>query len=173
MSDDQNQAGQYQLASDGAPSPEAKPWRALKPDAQAFDRVEIDTVPRYKTSGLSGDEWRISGRIRLYRKGALIHEAFYRNVETACRFVDIEQAKAHDDGKAFFAGEGVLCDQEGCAAPATWRHTLKKRFCREQGHPFEPMNGEHRLFCDEHKTRGDCGFEDADSNYIVEVLSYD
>lgn len=40
----------------------------LRPDAQAFDEVRIVTVPRYKQSGLSGDEWRISAAIRLYRK---------------------------------------------------------------------------------------------------------
>lgn len=32
---------------------------ALRPDAQAFDEIRIVTVPRYKQSGLSGDEWRI------------------------------------------------------------------------------------------------------------------
>lgn len=35
-------------------------WRALKPDAQAFDRIEIITVPRLKCSGLSGDQRWIS-----------------------------------------------------------------------------------------------------------------
>ena len=45
-----------------------KIWRDLKPDAQAFDAVRITTVPRYKTSGLSGDEWRISAHVELLRK---------------------------------------------------------------------------------------------------------
>ena len=48
--------------------------RALKPDAQAFDEVRITTVPRYKMSGLSGDEWRISGKIQLLRKGKVVAE---------------------------------------------------------------------------------------------------
>jgi hypothetical protein len=43
--------------------------RAQKPDAQAFDEVRIKTVPRYKTSGLSGDEWRISATIQLMLSG--------------------------------------------------------------------------------------------------------
>ena len=49
-----------------------KPSRALKPDAQAFDEVRIVTVPRYKRSDLSGDEWRISAEIQFYRNGVLI-----------------------------------------------------------------------------------------------------
>jgi len=48
--------------------------RALRPDAQAFDEVRITTVPRYKMSGLSGDEWRISGKIQLLRKGRVVAE---------------------------------------------------------------------------------------------------
>ncbi len=43
--------------------------RALKPDAQAFDEVRIRTVPRWKESGLSGDEWRISATVEFWRKG--------------------------------------------------------------------------------------------------------
>gem|GEM_PF-6705725 len=53
---------------------------ALRPDAQAFDEIRIVTVPRYKTSGLSGDEWRISAMIQFFakvnwymRKDATIH----------------------------------------------------------------------------------------------------
>lgn len=30
------------------------------PDFETYDRITIDTVERYKTSGLSGDEWRFS-----------------------------------------------------------------------------------------------------------------
>lgn len=46
-----------------------KARRALRPDAQACDEIRIYTVPRYKTSGLSGDEWRISAVTEFYRKG--------------------------------------------------------------------------------------------------------
>lgn len=152
-------------------SPFSKPARAIKPDAQGFDRVEIVTVPRYKESELSGDEWRISAAIIFYRKGKEVHRAGYRNIETACGHAFAEHSRAHDDGKAFFAGEGDVCDQEGCASRASWRHELKQKFDRSTGTPTRlSQGGEFRLFCDMHKTRGNCGFEDSDSNYIVTPL---
>ena len=88
---------------------------ALRPDAQAFDEIRIVTVPRWKTSGLSGDEWRISAVTQFYRKGKLIHEVSCRNVETACGFLCWEHSRATDDGKAYFASMDDRCDQEGCA----------------------------------------------------------
>jgi hypothetical protein len=143
--------------------------RALKPDAQAFDEVRIVTVPRYKTSGLSGDEWRISASIQFHRKGELIHESDYRNVEMACVFAASEYYRAQDDGKGYFAGQGNTCDQEGCKDPANVVYKLKKEFCRA-GHETDPYTAFDsrplvRKFCDRHSTRGDCGLEDADSNY--------
>ena len=40
-------------------------------DDEGPDRITIDPVPRYKTSGLSGDEWRMSYVVRFYRRGRL------------------------------------------------------------------------------------------------------
>lgn len=148
-----------------------KPNRARKPDAQAFDRIEIITVPRYKESELSGDEWRISAAIIFYRKGKEVHRVSARNVEYACRFLDARFMEACDDAKGFFAGEDDICDQEGCAEKAVWRHELKQKY-DNRGTPYPCMDGgEYRLFCDRHKTRGDCACEDGDDNYIVTPLS--
>lgn len=148
--------------------------RALKPDAQAFDEVHIVTVPRYKTSGLSGDEWRISARMEFWRKGKKIAERFLRNVETACIFAASEYLHLIDDGKAHFAGEDDLCDQEGCHELSTVTYRLKQEFCRE-GHATDPSRYDPRplvrKFCARHSQRGDCGLEDADRNY--EIMSGD
>lgn len=138
---------------------------ALRPDAQGFDEVRIVTVPRYKTSGLSGDEWRISGAIQLYRKGKLIHERHVRNVEMGCVFAAAAYYEAQDDGKAYFAGDGIHCDQEGCNAAAEVRYRLIHNFCRE-GHQTDPHRPTYRHFCERHKKRGDCALEDADVNYV-------
>lgn len=140
-------------------------WRALRPDAQAFDRIEIITVPRLKCSGLSGDEWRISAEVIFYRKGKEILREGCRNVETACAFLAYWHAKAVDDGHGYFAGEGDICDQEGCSEKGTIRADLIKRYCND-GHASELHTPEHRLFCERHKYRGDCGLDDADRNYI-------
>ena len=162
------------VATEHAEAPRApRLSRALKPDAQAFDEVRITTVPRYKTSGLSGDKWRISAKIEFFRKGQLAHEEHCRDVETACRLLAWFHSNACDNGKGFFAGEGDQCDQEGCSAPATVTYAIKKSHCRSCGHgdqpPFTSLAGDKyvRRFCDRHKTRGDCGLDDADENYEV------
>lgn len=146
-----------------------KPWNDLRPDAQGFDEVRIVTVPRYKQSGLSGDEWRISASIQLWRKGKLIHERSVRNVEIGCAFASATLYEAQDDGKAHFGGDGIHCDQEGCADAATVRYRKKAYYCRN-GHKTEPFRPTYRHFCDVHKKRGDCGMDDADDNYIEEPM---
>lgn len=141
--------------------------RALRPNAQAFDEVRITTVPRYKTSGLSGDEWRISGRIQLLRKGRVIAEKGMRDVETCAQALPYFILESMDNGLGFFAGEDDFCDQEGCAETATVTYQVKKHYCKE-GHETEITLGkEIRRFCAKHSKRGDCGLDDADSNYIL------
>ncbi len=145
--------------------------RALRPDAQAFDEVRILTVPRYKTSGMSGDEWRISASIQFLHKGRIVHEASVRNVETACGFLMAEYYHALDEGKGYFAGEEDLCDQEGCREKATVTYRIKKEFSRDNPHEWNRELNEVRIrmFCARHSRRGDCAFDDADENY--EILS--
>lgn len=143
----------------------------IRPDAQAFDEVRIITVPRYKQSGLSGDEWRISAEVQLWRKGKLLRSSTYHNVEQACGFLFAEYQRATDDGLAFFAGDGVTCDQEGCSQPATVHYRVLKNVCAGPGRcgQARPDYGSvnHRHFCERHKTRGDAGLDDCDTNYEV------
>ncbi len=141
--------------------------RALRPDAQAFDEVRIVTVPRYKQSGLSGDEWRISAQTQFWRKGVLRHTVDHGTIEAACGCVYADFLYAVDGGHAYFAGEGTVCDQEGCQREATTTYRLKQSFCKD-GHATIPFPGSSiRMFCDVHKTRGNCGLSDADRNYEV------
>ncbi len=137
--------------------------RALRPDAQGFDEVRIVTVPRYKTSGLSGDEWRISAEVQFWRKGILRHTVAHGNIETACGCAYADLMRAIDDGRAYFAGEGNFCDQEGCSRESTVTYRLRQSFCRD-GHAAVPRPTV-RKFCDVHKKRGDCGLDDSDANY--------
>lgn len=143
-------------------------WFDQRPDAQAFDEVRIVTVPRYKESGLSGDEWRISASIQLWRKGEMIHEDGCRNVETALMLAGGTFLRAIDDGKAYFAGDGIHCDQEGCAALATVRYLKKANYTRSEGIRSECSRPTYRHFCERHQTRGDCGIDDADRNYSAQ-----
>lgn len=142
---------------------------ALKPDAQGFDEVRLITRPRYKSSGLSGSEWRISVHAEFYRKGKLIHEEFCgHNMEGAVHAVGWKYGVAGDEGKMFFGGgEGGKCDQEGCAEGATVFYRMKSEKCNHYSHEKILLDKEFviRQFCERHSVRGDCGFEDADDNY--------
>ena len=144
---------------------------AYRPDAQAFDEVRIVTVPRYKTSGMSGDEWRISATIQFWRKGVLRHEsAGFRMVETALAFAPAEWHRACAAGAAYFASQGDWCDQEGCHEIAETVLRLKQRYCdgpRGCGEVKTGHDEKRRQFCARHVRRGDCGREDADTNYEI------
>ena len=141
---------------------------ALRPDAQAFDEIRIITVPRWKASGLSGDEWRIHAEAQFYRKGRLVFSEGCRDVRTACGLLYSWYVKACDDGQGYFAGDGITCDQEGCREPASVRYRRRFDYCRE-GHPGAPSEvALYRHFCEKHTTRGDSAFDDADANYIQE-----
>lgn len=141
---------------------------AIRPDAQAFDEIRLVTVPRYKTSGLSGDEWRIHVAIQFYRKGKMVHEVGMRDMEVATASLGYHYLNAIDDGKAYFAGEGDACDQEGCSETATVFYRKKAEYSRE-GHKSDPYEYDKnpliRQFCQRHSKRGDCGLDDSDANY--------
>jgi len=140
--------------------------RATKPDAQPFDEVQIVTIPRYKTSELSGDEWRISAEIRLIRNGRTIHEERFSDVATAIQFLPSVWRQAIDRGLGYFAGEGDICDQEGCSEKATVTYLLKGEYCNFCAAKEHYYDGQAiRKFCARHSIRGDCGIDDADKNY--------
>lgn len=143
---------------------------SMRPDAQAFDEIRIRTVPRYKESELSGDEWRISASVDFYRNGNIVHTVEgYRNVEVCCNLLPFFHSRACDDGHAYFASIDDICDQEGCGNIATVRYQKIDSYCRE-GHKTTPHSPEYRQFCEHHKTRGDCGLDDADQNYHDEPV---
>lgn len=143
--------------------------RTIKPDAQPFDRIELVTIPRWKTSGLSGDEWRISVEARFYRNGKLVHQTSCgSNMDYAVQLLNFEYLRACDNGLGFYAGEGDYCDQEGCSEEAIVIYRKKFDYCRE-GHKTEISVGPKiRKFCGEHRERGDCGLDDANRNYEIE-----
>ena len=163
MTDDSLSSMSQQTKENGMDS---KLQRAQKPDAQAFDEVRITTVPRYKQSGLSGDEWRISALTQFMRNGKVIHETGARNVETAIRLLDYHFLEACDNALGYFAGEGNICDQEGCASEATVSLEQIKEGCGRCGAVTEPKYSRpFRKFCDKHKRRGDSSLSDMDEYY--------
>lgn len=141
---------------------------AHKPDAQAFDEIRITTVPRYKTSSLSGDEWRISGKIEFLRKGKVRHEEYMSKIESCVYGLGHLYQLAMDNAVGFYGGgEEGTCDQEGCPEQATVFYRLKKEFCNHfrPHEAIELKEDKIRQFCERHSKRGDCGLEDSDDNY--------
>jgi hypothetical protein len=146
-------------------------WHKRHPDSGWYDRVELDIVPRYKTSGMSGDEWRTSVRLRWFFKGLQVGEEYFgRDIELALGYVPHVLAVASDGGASneWLEHEKKKCDQPGCAEDAVARFKLKRETAKD-GSYLDPAETEHhesyRKFCKRHLRRGDCGREDADANY--------
>lgn len=138
-------------------------------DDEGFDRIEIKVVPRYKESGLSGDEWRVSAVTRFYRKGVLVHETSTGRIRDAAAMLaslfltvpgSLEAPLFHVDEKR--------CNQPGCEREPAVTYRLKSEFS-DRGERIWPISAETRTvfrsFCKKHRQRGDCGLEDADANY--------
>jgi len=145
--------------------------RALRPYAQPFDRIELQVVPRFKTSNLSGDEWRISVNVTCYRKGRIVHTIGpFRDMVTAAAFLPARLYEAMDDGKGHYVGLENFCDQEGCLNAATQAFQMRVRF-GAAGVPEKIQLPVARAFCSRHTIRGDAGNEDCDENYKPMKLS--
>lgn len=139
-------------------------------DDEGYDEITIKTIPRYKTSGLSGDEWRVSAEVQFKRKGEVIFCRRFSKVQTAVNalpwfFMTAGELGGEDYDLKAYDRTRSKCAQAGCSNEATTEYRLKKEYA--DGHPVEIGEWcEKRIkFCEKHLTRGDCGLEDSDSNY--------
>lgn len=148
-------------------------------DNQLCDEIKISTNIRWKDSELSGCEHRISACAQFFKKGKLMYESSWRDIETAWQMAWADFILVCESGKYDFGDwPKTKCFQEGCAENATWTAYLKKEFCVGGGNCGQqldrssPIFGRaYRLFCDKHKVRGDCAIEDADANYEFEPIN--
>ena len=144
------------------------PHTKLHPDDQGIDRIELQVVPRFKTSGLSGDEWRVSARILFFRKGELAGEKSFSTLEYAVNALPYLWMNRPDWGLfALFDGDrGGKCQQAGCVEPAEVTYQLKQEFSDRGDGPLPPSGLNYvRKFCSAHAIRGNADREDADDNY--------
>lgn len=145
-------------------------WHKRHADWARSDRIEIEAVPRYKTSGMSGDEWRVGYRVRVFFKGALVQEFWRTGLDYAVAHLKYEMDHFADNGlgSGFLAHEDSRCDQVGCDREAVTTLGLKEEFS-SNGHKLDPSElhgAQFRRFCLRHLKRGDCGREDSDANYF-------
>lgn len=147
------------------------PHLKLHPDDEGIDHIELDVVPRFKTSGLSGNEWRVSARARFYRKGELVGERSMTSLEalvTALPWLWMTKPE-WCEGPLFDAGRNGRCQQAGCPNPAVVTYELKEEYsARGEGPlPPSPLGRPRRAFCQPHAPRGDADLEDCDANYVL------
>lgn len=142
------------------------------PEDERFDEVHIYVVERWKESELSGDEWRFSYVADVKRKGETIITISASKLDWLLEGLSwrITTAGENDnfDRLAWKRTEG-LCDQPGCKEPATIAYRRKARYTN-RGDKLDDTNykgNEFRIFCDDHRDRGDCDLDDAMHNYEV------
>lgn len=148
----------------------------LAPDYQAFDEVRITTVPRFKTSELSGDEWRISAVVQFIKKGIVVGEKSFDKVDTAIKLLTMMRVQWAEIGKGNIEGSRQeidkvqFCDQEGCNEKATVFYEMIHRDCshcgsRKMVSDSQYLGIPYAQFCERHKYRGDSDLQDNNDNY--------
>ena len=145
-----------------------KDWHRRHPDFTSFDRIELEVVPRYKTSGLSGDEWRTGVRAKFFFKGEVVHESTFGDMHVAMMVLPHTWLEAQSPiPERIMQIEKTMCDQPGCSEDFVSKFRLK-RLTSDSGEYLDPAD-QHlsyfRQFCRKHLRRGDCGREDSDANY--------
>lgn len=148
-----------------------KPNYKRHDDDEWFDEIRISVKPRYKTSGMSGDEWRVSALVEVFRKGVLLKDRSFSKLHYAADFLPAILHEMSDEG---FSGSHEqferLCAQPGCKEDGVVEYRIIDQFYPTYGDkmPKRDYLGEyHRRFCEAHARRGDCGLEDADRNYVL------
>lgn len=149
-----------------------KPNYKRHDDDEWYDEIRISVKPRYKTSGMSGDEWRVSALVEVFRKGVLLKERGFSKMHYAADFLPAILHEMADDGcpEGIYRQTEQLCFQPGCKQDGVVEYRIIDQFYRPYGDkmPKKDYLGEnHRRFCEAHAKRGDCGLEDADRNYIL------
>lgn len=138
------------------------------PDFEVFDKITFEVTPRWKTSGLSGDEWRQHVEVTFWFKGVAVHNAGFRDMQCALLLAGAEWIRSQEPiPDKVIEIEHSTCDQPSCPSVATVRLMVKVRYS-ERGDKLDAADqyGEvYRQFCERHRRRGDCSREDNDSNY--------
>ena len=142
----------------------------LLPGDEWFDEIRIVTLPRYKVSGLSGDEWRTSARVRFFRKGVQILETGWKNIDTASRWlawalVEDEMDDVRGDSQVKFPAD--YCSQPGCPEKPVTVYGIKTHYEPNGSLSEWQPSGQTRQFCSRHAQRGNSELEDQDHNYEV------
>ena len=142
------------------------------PEWETYDAIVMGIVPRWKESGLSGDEWRYGVNISFMFKGLTIKTEYARDMNAAVMLLGWYKIAGKDEFKGIpdeiLAKEKIACDNIGCPADATQWFALRRQ-TSDRGEWLEREENfvYYRQFCDAHAHRGDCSREDNDENYVA------
>lgn len=144
-------------------------WHKRLHDWEAFDRITLEVVPRYKTSGMSGDEWRTGVAIKFWFKGKVVADDFRTSLDAAIRYLPM----VYDEKTCPISSEHMKldeehCDQPGCSELWIARFVMKRQTAKDGSFLADDdlVKPFYRKFCKAHLRRGDCSREDADGNYV-------
>jgi hypothetical protein len=155
-----------------------KPFHRRHHDDKIIDEFDLKPKLRYKSSGLSGDEWRVSYELTIKRKGTILFQRSYHTPQDAIHHMPwlmramFEGGIEGFDEKAWeqrIADDETTCAQPGCGEPGTVCYQFKDIYAPNGEGPLPNEDAPYPYvtqFCAAHSTRGDCGREDAESNYI-------
>lgn len=142
------------------------------PKWESFDEITFKVVPRFKTSGLSGDEWRTSVLVEFHFKGEVVYETGFADMQSALLMVGSDWVRQQEPlPEKVIELEDKYCSQPGCSRHAVARYQIKHEYTREGVPRQGPSWSSWRQFCQAHRKRGDQSLEDCDDNYqLIETL---
>lgn len=141
-----------------------------------YDDARIHPVERFKSSGLSGEEWRFSFAVELYHKGRKVAWTSAGTMPYAATLLaqgvmrspgelECDESWETDFGETLRMHNDMCC-QPGCTNRGVARFRLKRVYAR--GSSLSEANDGPvlcRVFCSRHKHRGNQGYDDSDANY--------
>ena len=137
-----------------------------------IDEVSIKTIPRFKSSELSGDEWRTHAQVELRRKGHVIATTGVLNMECAAALLPWflktfgEDRNFDKQVQEAMDRDWDLCQQPGCPESVDTMFKVLVEACHLGPHPVDPdRTPMFRGFCKAHLNRGDQSFEDSNESY--------
>ena len=139
-------------------------------DDEFCDEIRLKVVPRFKTSGLSGDEWRTSVRIELLRKGEVFASTSSSKMQFALLILGGFYLKSHEPvPETMIERDKGKCDQPGCPEDAVNHYKKKVEHHGSSGHTA-PVSKDREVrckFCARHSERGDSNLEDNHENLVL------
>ena len=131
---------------------------------EVFDRINMEVVPRYKQSELSGDEWRQHVEVTFYFKGQIVKSFSCGDMIAASMMLGWHlinmSGEQYDEAIPDLVRqlEETKCFQPSCCNDGNHKLYLKDLFSNtgERLDKEEKHFNYFRLFCDKHLTRGDC-----------------